>query len=90
MLVSCGRKERSVCGYRPSQSVKTLQPAVGEEAVRLDLVAAWSCSTKVGQHGLVVLPLRRLAPVLLIVIPLRTDQMHLVFILQRLAFFSSG
>lgn len=59
---------------RSSQCVEALQPAVREEAVRLDLVAAASCGTEVGQHGLVVLPLRRLPPVFLVVIPLRTDK----------------
>lgn len=71
---------------RSSECVEALQPAVREEAVRLDLVAAASCGTEVGQHGLVVLPLRRLPPVFLVVIPLRTDKIKLVFILRWLAF----
>lgn len=71
---------------RPSECVEALQPAVGEEAVRLDLVAAASCGAKVGQHGLAVLPLRRLPAVVLVVIPLRTDNVQLVFVLRWLAF----
>lgn len=71
---------------RSSECVEALQPAVREEAVRLDLVAAASCGTEVGQHGLVLLPLRRLPPVFLVVIPLRTDKIKLVFILRWLAF----
>lgn len=72
----------------PSECVEALQPAVGEEAVRLDsaaAAAAASCGAEVGQHGL-VLPLRRLAPVFLLVVPTRTHKIELVFVLRSMAF----
>lgn len=59
---------------KSSECVKALQPPVGEEAVCLVLAVTPSCCcTEVGQHGLVVLPLRRLLPIFLVVIPVRTD-----------------
>lgn len=59
---------------KSSECVEALQPPVGEEAVCLVLVVTPSCCcTEVGQHGLVVPPLRRLLPIFLIIIPVRTD-----------------
>lgn len=55
-----------------SQCVEALQPPLREEAVCLVgrvLVVTSSWCTEVWQHGLVVLPLRRFLPVLLIIIP---------------------
>lgn len=63
---------------KSSECVEALQPPVGEEAVRLVCLVlvvtpSCCCCTEVGQHGLVVLPLRRLLPIFLIIIPVRTD-----------------
>lgn len=68
---------------KSSECVEALQSPVGEEAVCLVclvvLVVTHSCCcTEVGQHGLVVLPLRRLLPIFLVVIPVRTNFINTV------------
>ena len=55
-----------------SERVEALQPPLGEETVRLvgrSLVVAPGGRAEVRQHGPVVLPLRRLLPVLLLLVP---------------------
>lgn len=55
-----------------SEGVDALQPPISEEPVRLaDWILAVPSSryTEVGQHGLAALPLRRLLPVFLVIVP---------------------
>lgn len=55
-----------------SQCVEALQPPINEEAVCLVgrvLVVTSSRRADEGEHGLVFLPLRRLLPIFLIIIP---------------------